>query len=139
MNLSDYGAMLYTQIVVGLASAPATMYIALALEEPTLSGAASDLVEPVDGTGYMRKSIATADWQLVSADTPAVTNINSYTWTAAVNWDPINYIVLCTSVGVDQVYAWAEVDPLTTLAGVQYVLAEESLVLSVGGPSDRID
>ena len=138
MNLSDYGALQYTQMLVGIVSPPSTMYIALAYEEPTPGGDASDLVEPVDATGYVRKSIATADWSLVSSDIPAVTNNNTYTWTASVDWEPVRFVVLCTSVGTDKVYAWTEVDPLAPLAGQSYILDAAAMVMSVSGPSEEV-
>lgn len=138
MNISDYGALQYTQMLVGIVSPPSTMYIALAYDEPTPGGDASDLVEPVDATGYMRKSIATADWSLVSSDIAAVTNDDTYTWTATTNWEPVRFVVLCTSVGTDKVYAWTEVEPLAPLIGQSYILDSASMVMSVSGPSEEV-
>lgn len=139
MNLTEYGALIFTQAIVGLVSAPSTMYIALVTEEPTSASLASDLVEPVDATGYMRKSIATADWSLVDSITATIANDNEYTWTPAVDWDTIQYVVLCTDVGTDQVYCWTEIDPVTPLTGSPFRLESASLTISISGPVERED
>jgi hypothetical protein len=138
VNLSDYGALQYTQMIVGITSPPSTMYIALCTEEPTPGGLGTDLVEPADGTGYMRKSIATADWALVSVDTPAVTNTDPYSWTPAVDWLPVSWVALCTSTGTNQVWCWTEIDSFTGITGGTYTLDASSVSLSVSGPSQVV-
>lgn len=138
MNISDYGAMLYTQIIVGLASAPATMYVALCTQEPATNGLASNLIEPADGTGYSRKTIDTANWSLVSSDTPVVTNTISFTWTPAVDWTSVGWVALCTDATTDQVYCWTEITPFTGVAGRLYTLDSETLTLSISGPIQAV-
>lgn len=138
MNITDYGAMVYTQIIVGLDTAPATMYIALCTQEPASNGLASNLVEPVDATGYERKSIDSADWALVSSDTPVVTNQPSYSWTPAVDWNSVGWVALCTDVGTDQVYCWTEITPFTGIAGRIYTMDSDTLTISVSGPIQAV-
>jgi hypothetical protein len=139
VNLSDYGALQYTQLIVGLVSAPSTMYLALTYSEPTPSGLGTDLDEPVDATGYARKSIASSDWQLVASDIATVVNTPTYTWTPAVDWEVVMFAVLCTSVGTNQVWAWSELDPVQPLANYPYVISPGALILAVSGPSDQMD
>jgi len=139
VNISDYGAMQYTQMIVGLLTPPATMYIALCTAEPAPGGLASDLAEPVDATGYMRKSIASSGWALVASDTPVVTNNSAYVWTPTdADWTPVTHVALCTAVGTNQVWCWTEITPFTATVGKTYTLDVATLTIAVNGPPQNV-
>ena len=140
MNLSDYGAMVYTQLLVGaITTAPTIMYIALCTEEPAPGDLASGLVEPVDATGYARQPIAAADWANVDTVTPVMTNVISYGWHPVdADWLPVTHVALCTDVTTNQIYCWTEITPFTATVGKSYTLGPNTLTMSVGGPNQDV-
>jgi hypothetical protein len=139
VNISDYGALQYTQMLVGLVSPPTSMYIALCTSEPQPGGLASDLIEPVDATGYMRKNILTAGWSLVSSDIAAIVNNGSFSWTPTdADWLPVSWVALCTSVGTNQVWMWDDIDTFTGIIGSTVSIDVAALTLSVSGPAQVV-
>ena len=139
MGMTDYGADVMLDSLLGIATIPATLYLALVSEEPEESDDGDDLDEP-DDTAYARIAISTGAGNWSASESSASSYLNEVTFPVATQvWDKIYHWVLCTALTSGEVIVWGEFDEgFEVFDDQQITIPAEALTLTVSDEEDNV-
>lgn len=139
MGMSDYGADLMVDALLGIAPLQATFYVALVGEEPEDSDEGADLDEPLD-PAYARQPVATGATYWNAAESSTSTFKNDIVFPEATqDWNEIYYWVLCTDATSGQILLWGEFDEGFEVLDTQIAtIPAEALAISIEPEEDAI-
>lgn len=132
--IADYGAALWTGLLFGIGAPPATVYVALLLDDasPGWDGTTLASIEPTD-TAYARLAVAApAGW---TQDSVAgfVTNANDLTYPVPLaDWGTTpGWALLDAATGGNLIAAGEWLEPVFVYAGVAPTVAAGTLAIAL--------
>lgn len=142
-GVSDYGANLFTDVMTGWATMPATVYVAFCLQQPDTGydGTVLQTIEPSTvGTSYARVAIdlITTKWiQAVGGSTQTTVDL---TWAqASADWGIITHYALTDDPTDGNLLCWGELAAAALIQlGDTATMPAGTIALGVSGPSEAL-
>lgn len=139
-GLTDYGADTFTNWITGVATPPASFWVALCLEQPDegYDGTVLATIEPSGGS-YARREIdrGVADWSGASEGAVSLTMLTFPV--ATLDWGVITHYALCTASTAGEVYGYGELDEAyQVLTGGQLFLPVGGIGIALRPPSNPV-
>jgi hypothetical protein len=140
LALTDYGADLWSGILVGVGSLPATFYVAALIGEPDVSvdGTVLANYEPPDTGVYARQALGKTSTNWSGPSSGIMTAIPTITFpTSVVAWGKVVGVALCDAASAGNVLATGPIDtPIYVDTGYQFLIDSGQLSLGLSSPSD---
>lgn len=110
-GISDYGANLFVDVLTGWASMPATVYVALCLQQPDsgYDGTVLQGIEPPTSAAYARVALdmSTSRWTTAVNGSSATSVALSWAG-ASADWGIVNHYALCDDPTAGNLICWGE-------------------------------
>lgn len=139
MGMTDYGADVLLEAILGITPIPPILYLALIGEDPEEADSGDDLDEPSD-PAYVRQQVFTGGANWGESVSGISRYLNEVTFPAATqNWNEIYQWVLCTSLTLGEIVVWGSFDEgFEVLESQQVILPENSLSMQVTEEEDGV-
>lgn len=139
MGMTEYGQNLALDCILGNATIPETLYLALTTAQPDEFDTGDLLDEPIDPS-YERQAIMTGATYWSESESGIALFLEEVVFPVTTEpWNRIKYWVLCTEETAGNVIIWAQFESIYTLPAGQYLtIPTESLGISLAAPTTAV-
>lgn len=139
--LTDHGEVQFGQYAVGLATPPASFYVAVCLNmpDPSVDGTSLSQVEVAGSAGYARQPIPSGGTGWASSGSGATNTVALTFGPATADWGVVRVWALCDALTGGNVLLAADLpESFRVLPDVELVLAAGALTIGAKSPTETI-